>query len=571
MKKLFVLLLLPVAAAFGLNFADVDYLQIDGNDVTSIEIGGETVWTKSWPTRFEFSDGTFVETDIRGQLPATYRNNQLITNVVMGKRVTSLTNYVFDGCSNLASVTFGPNVATLAPFSFRNCKKLKNLAILCKATSIPNNFAESSGITNVVFGPSVRTFAGYSFATCKSLASVYLPETVRSIAGSSVFNQQSSALKNVVIEEGLTNMAANTFIFCYGLTNVVLPNSLRYIGYHSFMDDKALRSVEIGNGAGDHVNSPQAFSTNLFDGSAFLNTTGSNSVTIGNGVVDLGLNAFPNADNRPRTIKYYNRATETKDEAEARAKAIVSVTGKDLSQIAEWVYVPYNPYVTNGLIAMWDGRWNAGWGAHDSAAAAWVNLCGGPDFEWEAGTAGISWSDDHVNLANGNKSTVNLASCTVPVPENTTVEIVVKADWVFSDNYGNIQTPIRWYGSAVPNSRYRGTAATAPGWSVYGTTAQRSFAAMGYAGADPANVASLSVHGPVSALGPHDLYLNGVAQTINVNYSYDNSFDVGTVWLCRAPRADTSLYCIRFYNRHLTDEEIAHNAAIDALRFYEGN
>lgn len=36
-------------------------------------------------------------------------------------------------------------------------------------------------------------------------------------------------------------------------------------------------------------------------------------------------------------------------------------------------------YVQNGLIAMWDGIENAGWGVHDAAATVWADLVGGYD------------------------------------------------------------------------------------------------------------------------------------------------------------------------------------------------
>ena len=35
-----------------------------------------------------------------------------------------------------------------------------------------------------------------------------------------------------------------------------------------------------------------------------------------------------------------------------------------------------NPYVTNGLVAMWDGEWNAGGGVHDNTVTEWFDLTG---------------------------------------------------------------------------------------------------------------------------------------------------------------------------------------------------
>ena len=41
-----------------------------------------------------------------------------------------------------------------------------------------------------------------------------------------------------------------------------------------------------------------------------------------------------------------------------------------------------NPYVTAGLIAMWDGEWNAGPGVHDPNATVWNDLVGSDDMSF---------------------------------------------------------------------------------------------------------------------------------------------------------------------------------------------
>ena len=35
-----------------------------------------------------------------------------------------------------------------------------------------------------------------------------------------------------------------------------------------------------------------------------------------------------------------------------------------------------NPYVTDGLIAMWDAEWNVGYGVHDPESSVWFDLVG---------------------------------------------------------------------------------------------------------------------------------------------------------------------------------------------------
>ena len=34
----------------------------------------------------------------------------------------------------------------------------------------------------------------------------------------------------------------------------------------------------------------------------------------------------------------------------------------------------YNPYITDGLVAMFDGEWNIGFGKHSDTTEVWVNL-----------------------------------------------------------------------------------------------------------------------------------------------------------------------------------------------------
>lgn len=54
----------------------------------------------------------------------------------------------------------------------------------------------------------------------------------------------------------------------------------------------------------------------------------------------------------------------------APTKGIVGGKHIQGSQETAWV----NPYVTDGLVAMWDGEWNAGGGVHDANASGLKNL-----------------------------------------------------------------------------------------------------------------------------------------------------------------------------------------------------
>ena len=57
-----------------------------------------------------------------------------------------------------------------------------------------------------------------------------------------------------------------------------------------------------------------------------------------------------------------------------------------------------NPYITDGLIAMWDGEWNAGRGVHDNNCIEWVNLADrndiAPDYAINKQFENTRWTDN---------------------------------------------------------------------------------------------------------------------------------------------------------------------------------
>ena len=84
---------------------------------------------------------------------------------------------------------------------------------------------------------------------------------------------------------------------------------------------------------------------------------------------------------------------------------------------------PSIPYITNGLVAMWDGKWNAGVGVHDANATVWKDIAG----DWDASLFGNNhWSDDAwvVESVSGDDKGYARFSCP-NMPESQTWQFVV--------------------------------------------------------------------------------------------------------------------------------------------------
>lgn len=226
-----------------------------------------------------------------------------------------------------------------------------------------------------------------------------------------------------------------------------------------------------------------------------------------------------------------------------------------------------NPYVTDGLVAMWDGEWNVGGGVHDSNSTVWKDLSGHQkDFSWASGTTGLAWADNYLQLTNGNKTTIEISSVQnvigLNVGEPKTCEIVVAFNWVFTDNNGNLQMPFSIGGAAFPCGRFNGQILP-----VVARDANNRLLAFGqthfqYNGW---KIASASI--AQSPISPCTIHCNGDVGTVSSDYVGSAPIEYDSAKILRSPRADARLYSVRIYSRSLTAEEIAANYAVDKERF----
>ena len=220
-----------------------------------------------------------------------------------------------------------------------------------------------------------------------------------------------------------------------------------------------------------------------------------------------------------------------------------------------------NPYVTKGLVAMWDGEWNAGLGMHDAKAAKWKDIIGKSDCD---PIGAPKFSGNSVELSGNSCWKIN------PSPEllkavlnpSMTCEVVLK--------FG------------------KGATARNEGFIGFGNTKSRVL--WGYAAGAPmaANASIVFQHkgSPLSAdwqaKGPiEDLH------TIVISASNAEVFGWVDAKQCAKSKAATAnnpfpsyigyidgwgkmvgdIYCVRIYNRALDDKELRENHAVDRKRF----
>ena len=213
-------------------------------------------------------------------------------------------------------------------------------------------------------------------------------------------------------------------------------------------------------------------------------------------------------------------------------------------------------YVQDGLIAMWDGIENAGWGVHDPNATVWKDLM--DSSRWYELNEYAEWGDSYITKADHSYAGwVGRINNPIPRTTNYQKECVVLKHKTFGDR------AVFW--SVDPND-------TANKQNELCELAVNTWALSGLPVSKPyINIADEVVS--ISGYGTSSIYKNAVLST----KMYDNNVSYGRGSLLGGNNAatgykskygtDGNIYNIRIYSRALTADEIAHNYAVDKARF----
>ncbi len=128
--------------------------------------------------------------------PAVFQDNQMITEVIIPKTVTSIGAYAFENCINLESITFENKDAAMeiGKYAFANCGKLTAITLPTKTTAIGD----------------------YTFSRTP-IAAITIPETVTAIG---VYAFEYTYITEVTIPAATTYVGSGAFANCNKLTSV---------------------------------------------------------------------------------------------------------------------------------------------------------------------------------------------------------------------------------------------------------------------------------------------------------------------------------------------------------------
>ena len=121
------------------------------------------------------NDGTELAVTYRGSSFYAYKNEysgnvvipEEVTYMSITRKVTSIGDFAFYGCSGLTSITIPNSVKSIESGAFYGCSGLTSVTIPNSVMSIGNSaFGGCSGLTSVTIPNSVTSIGDYAFYDC---------------------------------------------------------------------------------------------------------------------------------------------------------------------------------------------------------------------------------------------------------------------------------------------------------------------------------------------------------------------------------------------------------------------
>ncbi len=250
---------------------------------------------------------------------APFKNQEQLSAVIIGNKVSKIGKSAFYGCSSLVSIVIPKNVTWIGERAFYECTSLTKVFIsdgsdsltmgstfvgcpieevylgrdLLYYNSYDAPFKNQEQLTTVIIGNKVSTIGKSAFYRCSSVTSIVVPNSVTRIGDSafddcsalnSVYISDIGAWCNITFENSDANPLGNAhallFINDELATEVIIPNSVNSINDYAFYNCNSLTSIELPN-------SITSIGRRAFEGCSSLT-----SIEVPSNVASIGWNAF---------------------------------------------------------------------------------------------------------------------------------------------------------------------------------------------------------------------------------------------------------------------------------------
>ena len=159
--------------------------------------------------------------------------------------ITKIKEYGFYGCKNLALTELPSGITSIDRYGFRDCENISLTKLPSKLTTISQEcFSNCSNLALTELPSGITSISQYAFTNCTSLAITEIPNGVK------IINQNAfkgcTNLVEITIQGDVTSISANSFLNCSKLEKIVIPNitSIPTLGSTAFNGT----AIKNGNG-----------------------------------------------------------------------------------------------------------------------------------------------------------------------------------------------------------------------------------------------------------------------------------------------------------------------------------
>ena len=168
-----------------------------------------------------------------------------LKSVTIGSGVTTMGYSAFNGCTGLTEINYNAKRIEEVQHAFENAGTSSggfDVVFGKNVEKIPDFiFYDCTGLTSVTIGSNVTNIGCGAFSGCTGLNSVEIPNSVTNIGGSAF--QGCTRLTSVGMPNSITCIEQYAFSGCTGLTSVTIPDSVTSIGYEAFSGCTGLKEV----------------------------------------------------------------------------------------------------------------------------------------------------------------------------------------------------------------------------------------------------------------------------------------------------------------------------------------
>ena len=220
-----------------------------------------------------------------------------LENLVLGENVGSLGSYAFSSCSSLKEFEVPDWIPSMGSYCFSNCISLKKMVVGTGIEQLAEGtFKDCSSLQDMTIGVNVGSIDAKVFYNCTSLPVINIPQATKHVGDMVFYN--CGSLATVVFENRADSIVLGSndespmFSSC-PLDSVYIGGRLQYStlknkGYSPFYGNRYLRSVTYND-----------VETTVYD-KEYMNCTNLRNVHLGNGLKEIGAEAFRNCTALPR-------------------------------------------------------------------------------------------------------------------------------------------------------------------------------------------------------------------------------------------------------------------------------